>query len=94
MGEYAESCGRWTANLNPNELVELTFVPNATPLAPLASVSSDNLNLLSYAENQNLDQRLADNRPSGHRIVDLMRSRPDTPVPLHDYLSSPGTYLK
>lgn len=93
MGEYANSGGRWTANLNPNEPVELTFVPDAIPTTVLSSISTDNIPLLSYAANQDLDQRLANNRPSSSRLVDLMRNRPDTPIPHLQLLQSQGLIL-
>ena len=88
MGEYANSGGRWIANLNPNEPVELTFVPDAVPTNVLSSTTDNPL--LSYAANQDLDQRLANNRPSTSRIVDLMRNRPDTPVPHLQFLQHEG----
>ena len=81
MGEYN---GSWTANLNTLEPVELTFVPKIPDRVSSSTSTGTNRSVLSYAENQDLDQRIASNRPSSSRINDLMRPRVDTPVPFHN----------
>ena len=82
MGEYNDT-GVWLANLNPDEPIELTFVPSMPQRYVSAPIISTNMAVSTYADNQNLDQRLANNRPSSSRMSDLMRPRADTPAPFH-----------
>ena len=81
MDENFDDQGIWTANLNPNEPLELTYARVDNPVGPSVSGSLPNL---SCVFDLDLEQVLAANRPSTSRSYDLMRPRSDTPRPFRD----------
>lgn len=80
MGEYNDTEGIWTANLNPNEPLGLSFT-QPRPIEVPAPVFAQDPNNAMYMSSQDIEQTLAANRPSSSRAYDLMRSRSSTPLP-------------